>query len=65
MAEKLAAAPADVAAALPTVQEHVERLGLAPWQVEAVLRRHLITRSTQISVDDFDAAVEVALHGRL
>lgn len=64
---------------LPTVRDHAERLGLVPWQVGAIVARLHGTHdedgdrvfpdgaslTTRMSDEDFDAAADVALHGRV
>jgi hypothetical protein len=58
---------------LPTIRDHAERLELAPWKVKAVIARLHGSReltapgvdlNTRMSQSDFDAALDVALHGR-
>lgn len=64
---------------LPTIRDHAERHELKPWQVGAVIARlHGVhdedgkrvfpdgtSLTTRMSDDDFDAALDVALHGRV
>jgi len=64
---------------LPTIRDHAERLELAPWKVGAVIARlhgthdekgkrvfeHGVSLTTRISDADFDAALELTLHGRV
>jgi hypothetical protein len=63
----------------PTIRDHAERLQLAPWKVEAVVRRlhgthdedgervfeKGVSHNTRMTEAEFDAALELALHGRV
>jgi hypothetical protein len=64
---------------LPTVRDHAERLQLKPWQVGAVVARlngehdeegvrvfpEGVSLTTRMTDEEFDAAADVALHGRV
>lgn len=63
----------------PTIRDHAARLDLAPWQIAAtVARLHGehdadgkrvfpagVDLNTRMSVEDFAAAADTALHGRI
>jgi hypothetical protein len=61
-----------------TIREHAERKALAPWQLAALMarlngeyvdgkRRFVdgVSLTTRMTVEDFDGALDVALHGRI
>lgn len=56
---------------LPTIRDHAERLKLLDWQVKATIARlhgsfvDGASLNTRMSAIDFEAAVDVTLHGRI
>lgn len=64
---------------VPTIRDHAERLQLDPWQVGAVVARmngehddkgvrkfpQGVSVTTRIGETEFDAALHIALHGRV
>lgn len=77
--EQVDEAPARMAELEPTIRDHAERLQLTPLQVGVVIARLHgahdedgkrrfpagVSHVTRMSADDFDAALQVALHGRI
>ena len=47
------------------VGEHIADRGLEKWQIAALKARHSIHELTPMTVKEFDAACDVAFHGRI
>jgi hypothetical protein len=78
MTDKKSQPPAADAEPLPTVRDHIERLTLARWQSAALMARlcgeHVdgvrrfpdgVSLNTRMTVEEFDAAVQVLTQGRV